>query len=238
MISGAKLDKHVGDIEAKWAVGFSRESLKSALLSAIWLTCLVGGGLLVSNGAYMWAKAQLAQVLIASAWQNSVHVAEANTLSHNTKQTREEQAITTKPWPWADTYPVAKLTLPSQLTGSLSEDTLYVLAGASGRTMAFGPGHMSATPLPFEGGNSVITGHRDTHFAALQYLNNGDPIGVQTLKAQGQYRVTATFIVHQSQTHIIESQGADQLTLITCYPFNSMIPNPTMRYVVSAERVR
>ena len=125
----------------------------------------------------------------------------------------------------------------------LAAQPLYVLAEASGRTMAFGPGHMSATPLPLEGGNSVITGHRDTHFAALQYLNPGDLIKVQTLEGQGEYQVTATFIVHQSQTQIIESNyfassGQDQLTLITCYPFNSLVPNPTLRYVVSANRVR
>ncbi|MDO6841490.1 class GN sortase [Paraglaciecola chathamensis] len=235
---------------------------RNACLTAIWLACLVSGGLLLSNGAYMWAKAQLAQVLIAHAWQSSVQAAETNTLLPNANQTFKEQSfkeksLKTKPWPWADTYPVAKIHFYSdptsrfgsqrqarqqEIAGSrqkkLAAQPLYVLAGASGRTMAFGPGHMSATPLPLEGGNSVITGHRDTHFAALQYLNPGDLIHVQTLEGQGEYQVTATFIVHQSQTHIIESQGTDQLTLITCYPFNSMIPNPTMRYVVSAERVR
>ncbi|GAC09049.1 class GN sortase [Paraglaciecola chathamensis] len=249
---------------------------RNAYLTAIWLACLVSGGLLVSNGAYMWAKAQLAQVLIAHAWQSSVQAAEINTLLPNANQTFKEKSFKTKPWPWADTYPVAKIQFYSGPTSrfssqgaakhqarkqglagtrqkKLAAQPLYVLAGASGRTMAFGPGHMSATPLPLEGGNSVITGHRDTHFAALQYLNLGDLIHVQTLEGQGEYQVTATFIVHQSQTQIIESnyfassyfssnsiapsrQG--QLTLITCYPFNSLVPNPTLRYVVSANRVR
>jgi sortase A len=245
---------------------------RNAYLTAIWLACLVSGGLLVSNGAYMWAKAQLAQVLIAHAWQSSVQAAEINTLLPNANQTFKEKSFKTKPWPWADTYPVAKIQFysgPTSRFGSqrqarqqklagtrqkkLAAQPLYVLAGASGRTMAFGPGHMSATPLPLEGGNSVITGHRDTHFAALQHLNQGDLIHVQTLEGQGEYQVTATFIVHQSQTQIIESnyfassyfssnsiapsrQG--QLTLITCYPFNSLVPNPTLRYVVSANRVR
>jgi|GEM_PF-84429 len=249
---------------------------RNAYLTAIWLACLVSGGLLVSNGAYMWAKAQLAQVLIAHAWQSSVQAAEINTLLPNANQTFKEKSFKTKPWPWADTYPVAKIQFYSgptsrfssqgaakhqarkqELAGTrqkkLAAQPLYVLAGASGRTMAFGPGHMSATPLPLEGGNSVITGHRDTHFAALQYLNLGDLIHVQTPEGQGEYQVTATFIVHQSQTQIIESnyfassyfssnsiapsrQG--QLTLITCYPFNSLVPNPTLRYVVSANRVR
>jgi sortase A len=236
---------------------------RTACLTAIWLACLLSGGLLVSNGAYMWAKAQLAQVLIAHAWQRSMQAAETNTLFPNADQTFKEQSfkeksLKTKPWPWADTYPVAKIhfhsgpTNRSSSQGSakrqarqheLAAQPLYVLAGASGRTMAFGPGHMSATSLPLEGGNSVITGHRDTHFAALQYLNQGDLIKVQTLEGQGQYQVTATFIVHQSQTQIIESNyfassSQDQLTLITCYPFNSLVPNPTMRYVVSADRMR
>lgn len=250
---------------------------RNACLTAIWLACLVSGGLLLSNGAYMWAKAQLAQVLIAHAWQSSVQAAETNTLLPNANQTFKEQSfkeksLKTKPWPWADTYPVAKIHFYSgptsrfgsqrqarqqELAGTrqkkLAAQPLYVLAGASGRTMAFGPGHMSATPLPLEGGNSVITGHRDTHFAALQYLNPGDLIKVQTLEGQGEYQVTATFIVHQSQTQIIESNyfassyfssnsiapsRQDQLTLITCYPFNSLVPNPTLRYVVSANRVR
>lgn len=242
---------------------------RHAYLTAIWLACLVSGGLLVSNGSYMWAKAQLAQVLIAHAWQSSVQAAETNTLLPNANQTFKEQtfkekSLKTKPWPWADTYPVAKIhfySAPTSRFGSqrqarqqeIAAQPLYVLAGASGRTMAFGPGHMSATPLPLEGGNSVITGHRDTHFAALQHLNQGDLIHVQTLEGQGEYQVTATFIVHQSQTQIIEPnyfassyfssnsiapsrQG--QLTLITCYPFNSLVPNPTLRYVVSANRVR
>ncbi|GAC07301.1 class GN sortase [Paraglaciecola chathamensis] len=245
---------------------------RNAYLTAIWLACLVSGGLLVSNGAYMWAKAQLAQVLIAHAWQSSVQAAEINTLLPNANQTFKEKSFKTKPWPWADTYPVAKIHFYSgptsrfgsqrqarqqELAGTrqkkLAAQPLYVLAGASGRTMAFGPGHMSATPLPIEGGNSVITGHRDTHFAALQHLNQGDLIHVQTLEGQGEYQVTATFIVHQSQTQIIESNyfassyfssnsiapsRQDQLTLITCYPFNSLVPNPTLRYVVSANRVR
>ncbi|MBJ2137424.1 class GN sortase [Paraglaciecola chathamensis] len=240
---------------------------RNACLTAIWLACFVSSGLLLSNGAYMWAKAQLAQVLIAHAWQSSVQAAETNTLLPNANQTFKEQSfkeksLKTKPWPWADTYPVVKIQFysgPTSRFGSqhqarqqklagtrqkkLAAQPLYVLAGASGRTMAFGPGHMSATPLPLEGGNSVITGHRDTHFAALQYLNPGDLIHVQTLEGQGEYQVTATFIVHQSQTQIIESNyfassSQDQLTLITCYPFHSLVPNPTLRYVVSANRVR
>lgn len=203
--------------------------ITSQYQKAIWLVCLLCGGLLFSHGAYLWAKAQLAQVLIARAWQTAL-LAEVS-LERSSGDTSEmyQQAQKVKPWPWADTYPVAKI--------QFAEQSLYVLAGASGRTMAFGPGHMSATPLPFQGGNSVFTGHRDSHFASLAQLNKGDVIDVQTLAGQGQYRITAIFVVHQSQMHIIESNNQDQLTLLTCYPFNSLTPNPTLRFVVSAQRV-
>nr|WP_205967579.1 class GN sortase [Paraglaciecola sp. 20A4] len=203
--------------------------IKTARFRAVTLICLISGGLLFSHGIYMWAKAQLAQVLIAQAWQNALQVTAFAASKPRIMLNTVKQNQNIKPWPWADTYPVAKL--------QFAQQSLYVLAGASGRTMAFGPGHMSATPLPFEGGNSVITGHRDTHFSALQYLNNGDLIEVETQKGKGQYRVTKKFIVDQSQTQIIESQNQDQLTLITCYPFNSILPQPTLRFVVSAQRV-
>ena len=39
--------------------------------------------------------------------------------------------------------------------------------------MAFGPGHLSGTPLPGEAGNAVVSGHRDTHFAFLRGLREG-----------------------------------------------------------------
>ena len=58
-----------------------------------------------------------------------------------------------------------------------------VLAGASGRTLAFGPGHVDGTPLPGEHGNAVVSGHRDTHFAFLRDLRCGDVLEVQTAAA-------------------------------------------------------
>ena len=79
------------------------------------------------EAAYIHAKAWLAQRLIASAWNRSL-----------------ASGAAAKPWPWADTYPVARLEAPRQ------KQSLMVLAGSSGRTLAFGPGHVEGTPLPGE----------------------------------------------------------------------------------------
>ena len=54
-----------------------------------------------------------------------------------------------------------------------------VLAGASGRTLAFGPGHMDGTAAPGASGHAVISGHRDTHFRFLQDLATGDALRVK-----------------------------------------------------------
>jgi sortase A len=141
------------------------------------------GGWQFSSGTYIYAKAQLAQYLLTNAW--------IKTLDGNSK---------VKPWRWADTHPVAKITFDNKLD-------YIILAGGSGRTMAFGPGHVSATPLPGNGGNSVIVGHRDTHFSVLKDLTPGDIIQVQIPNKHISYKVVNYFIVDKSQTEVIQDFG-------------------------------
>ncbi len=105
----------------------------------------------VGHAAWIEAKARLAQHLVRRAWDRE-----------------RAGGGDERPWPWADTHPVARLHVPGR------DVDLMVLAGASGRTMAFGPGHLSGTPLPGEAGNAVVSGHRDTHFAFLRELRVGD----------------------------------------------------------------
>jgi sortase A len=117
------------------------------LLASMWQ---LGGGLTIR------AKAILAQILVRDAWERTLK--------------GERQA---KPWPWADTWPVARLSVPEQRID------LFVLAGANGRTIAFGPGHVFGTAPPGEEGNSVIGGHRDTHLAFLRDTKPGMELRVQ-----------------------------------------------------------
>ena len=186
--------------------------LKCHLLSAALLGLLAFGAWNVGHGAYIYAKAALAQHLLRQAWED----------------TRQGQ-VAVKPWSWADTYPVARLSMPQ-----LNVDQI-VLAGASGRTMAFGPGHVDGTPLPGSAGNSVLTAHRDTHFAFLQQVQLGDTFSVEN--AQGKtthYVVQATRVVDQSEVGVMRPSVEEQLTLITCYPFNAVRPGGPLRYVVTA----
>ena len=166
------------------------------------------------EAAYIHAKAWLAQRLIASAWSRSL-----------------ASGADAKPWPWADTYPVARLEAPRQT------QSLMVLAGTSGRTLAFGPGHVDGTPLPGDTGNAVVSGHRDTHFAFLRDLRSGDPLEVQTADGRmAHYVVSGIEVVRNKDVRVLLDAGDDRLTLVTCYPFDSPIPGGPLRYVVVATR--
>lgn len=168
----------------------------------------------LGEGAWIHAKARLAQVLLEDSW--------ARTLAG------ERQV---KPWPWADTWPVARLVAPAQ-----GED-LIVLAGGGGRTLAFGPGHVDGSALPGERGTSLIGGHRDTHFRFLAALAPGDELRIEDQNGTvHEFRVSSAEIV-DSRTARIETAGDEpRLILVTCYPFDAIAPGGPMRYIVFAEQ--
>lgn len=169
----------------------------------------------LGQGGYIYAKAQVAQWLMAHAWQQTL-----------------AGVSDVKPWRWADTWPVARLTV------SAHDIDLLVLQGSSGRTLAFGPGHMVNTPLPGEGGNSVIGGHRDTHFSFLQDVKVGDILEVETADNQQlRYEVFARTIVDHNDTEQVLNQDDDKLTLVTCYPFDAIAAGGPLRFVVEARRL-
>lgn len=176
------------------------------------IVCFAIGAWQFGQGVYIYAKAHLAQVLIADAWQKTL---------------AGERRV--KPWPWADTWPVARLQV------SAVKQDLYVLAGADGRAIAFGPGHMHGTPLPGSDGNSVIGGHRDTHFAFLRELKAGDELAVQRGDGQWRrYQVGEARVVDKSALHVARNDGQPRLTLVTCWPFDAVRAGGPERYVVTA----
>ena len=111
-----------------------------------------------------------------------------------------------------------------------------VLAGANGRTLAFGPAHHEDSARPGTTGASIVTGHRDTHFRFLSRLEPGDRIDVQT--AQGavvSYRVLGSNVVDGRLPFKVSGEDGPVLLLVTCYPFDSLVPGGPLRYVVMAE---
>ena len=98
-----------------------------------------------------------------------------------------------------------------------------------------GPGSDSSDSSS-NSGNVVIAGHRDTHFAFLQDLEEGDELILETPGGSDRYRVEAFEIVHESRTDLLLPGGRPELTLITCYPFDGLTPGGPLRFVVFAIR--
>jgi len=167
----------------------------------------------LGQGAYIPAKAWFAQELMLRAW--------ARTVEDDDRQV---------PWPWADTWPVARLSAKS------GDIDLIVLAGGSGRTLAFGPGHLSASSLPGELGNSVIAGHRDTHFNFLRDVEIGESLVIEKIGGRKHlYKVIGIDVVDARRGSLLLDTDAAILSLVTCYPFDSREAGGPMRYVVTAK---
>jgi sortase A len=167
------------------------------------------------QGAYIPAKAWFAQELMHRAWTRT-----------------EDSERAQPPWPWADTHPVARL---SAKGGDIE---LIVLEGGSGRTLAFGPGHLSISVLPGERGNSIIAGHRDTHFLFLQHMKRGETIQVELPDGRRHlYQVTEIDVVDSRRGSLVLDTDTPTLSLVTCYPFNALDAGGPMRYVVSATMI-
>ena len=113
------------------------------------------GSWLIGQGVWIPVKAAAAQWLLQDAWARTLKTQHP-----------------TKPWPWADTWPVGRLLVPRHGIDQI------ILADASGRSLAFGPGQLSGSARPGEPGTIVLSGHRDTHFQFLQHLQEDDRLSM------------------------------------------------------------
>jgi len=183
--------------------GRGRRALIGALLA-------LGFGLLAA-GLWMPVKAELAQQLLNRAWSAS-----------------QDDRRNVKPWPWADTWPVARLRLPG------AAEPLTVLAGASGRNLAFAPALMDGSATPGSAGVSVIAGHRDTHFRALEKLAIGDRFEIELPDgAAYRYDVTAIDVIDTASAMLRLDADESVVALVTCWPFDAVTPGGSERYVVT-----
>jgi sortase A len=180
----------------------------AALLFAI-------GAWQVGRAAWIHAKGSVAQRLIAAAWADG----------------RDAGAVR-RPWPGADLRPIARIRVPQR------NIELYVLDNASPRALAFGPAHVGGTAMPASAGNTVIVAHRDTHFAFLRELRVDEEIEVEASRgARARYRVRDVAVVDQGESRVLDPADSSQLTLVTCFPFDAVLPGTRLRYVVIADRI-
>jgi sortase A len=181
-----------------------------------WLTRFLwlSGVVFLALGLRIYVKALAAQVLLRGAWE----------------ETRSGHT-TARPWPWADTWPVARL------RSTARGIDLIVLAGATGASTAFGPGHIEGTAAPGAVGNVGIAAHRDTHFAFLEQVRPGERVWLELPDGRvREFSIDSMRVVHEADTSSL-SEAVDALTLVTCYPFRAVDPGGPWRYVVQARAI-
>ena len=166
-------------------------------------------------GAYIPAKAVLAQYLINDAWNDSIRSGESQ-----------------KPWRWADMHPVMKL------SSEKHKQELIVLSGDKGNSLAFAPGHNLYSYMPNQGGTTVISAHRDTHFEFLQDVSISDVFELTDRNNKtSRYMVSDINIIDSTKQDISIHSNQDELKLITCYPFDAVVARGPLRYVVIAKMI-
>jgi len=170
--------------------------------------------MLFGQGIYIHAKALLAQVPLERAFSETIATGQP-----------------VKPWPWADTWPDARITVKRIGASAI------VLAGTSGQALAFGSGHLERTADAGEPGVAVYAAHRDTHFKFLQNVAVGDEIEITRRDGKTfRYRADAWSIVRFDQSGIDPFSAGHELVLTTCWPFGAMTHGP-MRYVLHATMI-
>jgi sortase A len=180
------------------------------------LRWIVIGGLtalgVVFTAKALWipAKATLAQHLLERAWQR--------TLSG-----RRGAA----PWPWADTWPVARLTIRGR--------AVVVLADSGGEGLAFGPSHVAGSAPPGGNGTIVISAHRDTHFRHIGDLRPGEIVTLEAVDGgKRRYRVTRSEVLDSPRLAVPAPAAGDALALVTCWPLDGIDPGTQKRFIVHA----
>ena len=181
---------------------------------ALPLLLALAGLILLGQGGYLHAQAMLAQILRERAFTEAIATGRA-----------------TKPWSWADTWPVARIKVKRIHASAIA------LAGSSGQALAFGPGHVEHTPDAGERGVAVYSAHRDTHFRFLKEVVIGDEIEVTRSDGKTfRYRAHATSIVRFDASGIDPLANGYGLVLSTCWPFDALTPGPD-RYLLHATMI-
>lgn len=177
----------------------------------IWAVVGLVGVVLIAQALWIPAKAMLAHYLIAEAYASS-----------------RSTGVAVAPWPWADTSPAGRLAVPKL------DLERYVLADASPRSLAFGPGLVRGYG---EGsGGLSLAGHRDTHFAFLGDLAVGDVVRWEDRHGSREFEITSRQIA-DTRKHRLLAPASNEMQLSTCWPLFDWEPRGPLRLLLTAREL-
>ncbi len=183
-----------------------------------WLhrSLLLGGVALLSCCLYAWAEGAIVQAKARAAFRAEL-----------------SRALVEAP---SKADPLAMAGIIGRLEISRLGLSTMVLKGTAPRTLQNGAGHIAGTALPGQPGNSGIAGHRDSFFRPLRHAVVGDVVTFTTLRGEFRYHVVSRSVVAPARVSVLDSDGVEALTLVTCYPFFFAGPAP-QRFIIRAERL-
>ena len=188
---------------------------KSAFFKMLTLILMFAALLLLADALRIYAKASLAQILLEQSWNETL-----------------QDGLDHKPWSWADTWPIGRLQI---YRGKQVIHDDFVLFGSTGQSLAFGPGHVSASRMPGDKGTIIIGGHRDTHFKRVGELLPGDLIRLQDRTgAWREFRFAFAEIVSVAERPLSFDLSDDRLLLVTCYPLDALGSDGDERWLLAA----
>lgn len=186
-----------------------------SLLIVISCILLLAAAVRLGPGLEAPAKEWLSAKMLEQAWAQTLAGAE-----------------NAQPFPWLDSVPVAKLSVP-RLNRSF-----IVMRGTSGVVLALAPGWHKGTSLPGSPGISMISAHHKSHFSFLNDLQKGDLIRLQTAAGQEiEYEVDELQVAIEPQIKVGEGGGQNALLLSTTYPLANWRKGETIQLVVVARPV-
>ncbi len=215
-----------------------RVHLAGGVLATIsWLSWALAAGGCAGVSVYLWS--------VAESWvyqkTQSIHLSgaepvEANRAAESNRATEANRLAETRhavaamlPRQWFPPDPSVLGQIEVRRIGL----SAVIRSGMDAATLRKSVGHVAATPLPGEWGNSVLAGHRDTFFRGLRGIERGDVIRVVRAGSTIEYVVDGLAVTGPEAVEVMRPAGDRRLTLVTCYPFGYIGPAPR-RFVVTA----
>ena len=107
--------------------------------------------------------------------------------------------------------------------------------GTDDNTLTKGVGmFVSSLTTPPGEGHTVLSGHRDTVFAGLEKLEDGDKLIVNFEEQSYTFIIEKIWITDKDDRTVIVEKNEPTLTLTTCYPF-TYVGNAPDRYILQGK---
>jgi sortase A len=150
--------------------------------------------------------------------------------SSNSSNTDNDISIEDKEFSLEDGEVIGIISIPRL------EKELPIIQGTEDKELERGVGHFTGSKYPGQGGQVVLSGHRDTVFTGLGDLEEDDEIIIKMDYGTYTYYLQKTYIVDKDDLTVIDSTIDEELlTLTTCYPFSYFGDAPD-RYIIEAVR--